>query len=46
MRYKVGDLVHDVAYKAFAEVMEYRQTPAKAESAKPSDLRLAFPPST
>jgi hypothetical protein len=45
MRYNVGDLVHNVAYKAFAEVMEYRQTPAKPNPA-PSDLRLAFPPST
>ena len=27
MRYKVGDPVHDVAYRAFAEVMNYRQTP-------------------
>ena len=38
-------LVHDVAYKAFAEVMDYRQTPAEAKP-KPNDLRLAFPPST
>jgi hypothetical protein len=45
MRYNVGDLVHDVAYKAFAEVMNYRQTPPKAKP-KPNDLRLAFPPST
>jgi hypothetical protein len=45
MRYKIGDAVHDVAYKAFAEVMEYRQTPAKPNPT-PSDLRLAFPPST
>jgi hypothetical protein len=45
MRYNVGDLVHDVAYQAFAEVMNYRQTPPK-DNPPPSDLRLAFPPST
>jgi hypothetical protein len=45
MRYNVGDLVHDVAYKAFDEVMNYRQTPAQPKQ-PPSDLRLAFPPST
>jgi hypothetical protein len=45
MRYNVGDLVHDVAYKAFDEVMNYRQTPPKPKQ-DPSDLRLAFPPST
>jgi hypothetical protein len=45
MRYTVGEAVHDVAYKAFAEVMAYRQTPPAPKPA-PSDLRLAFPPST
>lgn len=45
MRYQIGEAVHDVAYRAFAEVMNYRQTPAEPK-AKPSDLRLAFPPST
>lgn len=45
MRYKIGEAVHDVAYRAFEEVMNYRQTPA-AEKPKPTDLRLAFPPST
>ena len=45
MRYKIGEPVHDVAYHAFDEVMDYRQTPAKANP-PPSDLRLAFPPST
>lgn len=45
MRYQVGEAVHDVAYKAFAEVMNYRLTPP-AEKPKPNDLRLAFPPST
>jgi ferritin-like protein len=44
-RYKIGDAVHDIAYKAFAEVMDYRQTPAEPKP-KPNDLRLAFPPST
>jgi hypothetical protein len=45
MRYQVGEAVHDVAYRAFAEVMNYRQTPAEPKP-KPNDLRLAFPPST
>jgi hypothetical protein len=45
MRYNIGEAVHDVAYRAFAEVMNYRQTPA-APKPKPNDLRLAFPPST
>jgi hypothetical protein len=44
-RYAIGDAVHDVAYKAFAEVMAYRQMPAQPKP-KPNDLRLAFPPST
>jgi hypothetical protein len=45
MRYRKGEPVHAVAYRAFEEVMNYRQTPAR-ENPKPSDLRLAFPPST
>jgi ferritin-like protein len=45
MRYKIGDPVHDIAYKAFAEAMAYRQMPAEPKP-KPNDLRLAFPPST
>jgi hypothetical protein len=45
MRYKIGEPVHSVAYRAFAEVMEYKQKPAKPNP-KPNDLRLAFPPST
>ena len=45
MRYNIGDPVHAVAYRAFEEVMNYRQTPAKPNP-PPSDLRLAFPPST
>jgi hypothetical protein len=45
MRYKVGDPVHDVAYRAFAEVMNYRQMPPEPKP-EPNDLRLAFPPST
>ncbi|HMG47101.1 MAG TPA: ferritin-like domain-containing protein [Allosphingosinicella sp.] len=45
MRYDVGDAVHDVAYKAFAEVMNYKQKPPEPKP-KPNDLRLAFPPST
>jgi len=45
MRYTIGEAVHDVAYKAFAEVMTYKQLPAEPKQ-KPNDLRLAFPPST
>lgn len=45
MRYKVGDAVHDVAYKAFAEAMTYLQKPVEPKP-EPNDLRLAFPPST
>lgn len=47
MRYKVGEAVHDVAYRAFEEVMTYRQTWDEPKpKPKPNDLRLAFPPST
>jgi hypothetical protein len=45
MRYKIGDPVHDVAWRAFSEVMAYRQE-KEAEKPAPNDLRLAFPPST
>ncbi|RYY85094.1 MAG: hypothetical protein EOO15_17875 [Chitinophagaceae bacterium] len=43
--YEPGKLVYDTAWDAFAEVLKARgeQVPAKP---KPSDLRLAFPPST
>ncbi|MFL6845462.1 MAG: ferritin-like domain-containing protein [Allosphingosinicella sp.] len=47
MRYKVGEAVHDVAYRAFEEVMIYRQQWDEPKpKSKPNDLRLAFPPST
>ena len=43
--YPTGKLVYDAAWDAFAEVLKARgeQVPEKP---KPSDLRLAFPPST
>ena len=45
--FRTGDLVHDVAWQAYVNVLAYRNpdqpTPEKPE---PSDIRLAFPPST
>ena len=41
-----GDKVHDIAYKAYAKVMENRGKTVPAEPPAPDDLRLAFPPST
>ncbi len=45
MGYKVGDLVYDVAWNAYIAVLQERNRPIPAKP-KPSDLRLAFPPST
>ena len=43
--FKEGDKVADIAYQAFAKVMQHRgKTPP--EPAPPSMLRLVFPPST
>lgn len=45
--YKEGELVHDVAWKAYCEVLKHRDPNTKLpEKPKPNDLRLAFPPST
>ena len=43
--YEKGELVYDVAWKAYRAVLEKRGLPVP-EKPKPSDLRLAFPPST
>jgi hypothetical protein len=43
--YEKGELVYDVAWKAYRAVLEKRGMP-EPEKPKPSDLRLAFPPST
>lgn len=43
--YDKGELVYDVAWKAYRKVLEKRGLPVP-EKPKPSDLRLAFPPST
>ena len=43
--YAKGDLVYDVAWNAYTEVLKKRGVPVPAKP-KPSDLRLAFPPST
>lgn len=45
MYYDKGDLVYDVAWNAFRKVLEARGEKAPPKP-KPSDLRLAFPPST
>jgi hypothetical protein len=43
--YAKGELVYDVAWNAYAEVLKKRGVKVP-EKPKPSDLRLAFPPST
>jgi hypothetical protein len=44
--YSQGEKVHDVAWKAYAAVMQTRGTPVSDEPPAPSTLRLVFPPST
>jgi hypothetical protein len=46
MPYKEGEKVHDVAYRAYVEVMKKRGQTPPADPPAPDDLRLAFPPST
>jgi hypothetical protein len=41
-----GEGVHAVAYRAYLQVMQHRGKPAPAEPPPPTDVRLAFPPST
>jgi hypothetical protein len=45
MSYNAGDLVYDVAWNAYIAVLQARNRPIPAKP-KPSDIRLAFPPST
>jgi hypothetical protein len=45
MTYNEGELVYDVAWNAYIAVLQERQMPIPAKP-KPSDIRLAFPPST
>ena len=43
MRLRGGEVVHDVAYRAYLQVMQHRgKTPAETPP-PPSDIRLAFP---
>jgi hypothetical protein len=46
MPFEAGDLVHDVAYRAYLEVMKKRGKTPPPKPPAPSDIRLAFPPST
>jgi hypothetical protein len=45
MAYNTGELVYDTAWNAYIAVLQERNRPIPAKP-KPSDLRLAFPPST
>jgi hypothetical protein len=45
LRYDVGDRVYDVAWKAYVQVLTFREQPIP-DKPKDSELRLAFPPST
>jgi hypothetical protein len=46
MPYKEGEVVHDVAYRAYLQVMQHRGKKPPETPPPPSDIRLAFPPST
>jgi Ferritin-like len=46
MPFKAGELVHDVAYRAYLAVMSKRGKTPPPKPPAPSDIRLAFPPST
>ena len=41
-----GEPVHAVAYRAYTRVMQHRHKEPPAQPPPPSDVRLAFPPST
>jgi hypothetical protein len=45
LEYAEGELVYDIAWKAYCEVLTKRQQNIPDKPA-PSDFRLAFPPST
>lgn len=45
--FKAGDFVYDIAWEAFTKVLQQRNPEAPIpEKPAPSDIRLAFPPST
>lgn len=46
MSFKAGEVVHDVAYRAYLQVMQKRQQNPPPTPPPPTDIRLAFPPST
>jgi hypothetical protein len=46
MDYEKGEVVHDVAYRAYLQVMQYRKQTPPPNPPPPTDIRLAFPPST
>jgi Ferritin-like len=41
-----GELVHDVAWRAYTAVMHHRGEAVPVHKPQPSDIRLVFPPST
>jgi hypothetical protein len=41
-----GELVHDVAWRAYTAVMQHRGEAVPVQKPQPSDIRLVFPPST
>ncbi len=45
LEFKSGDYVYDVAWKAYTEVLKHRKKTVP-QMPEPSDIRLAFPPST
>jgi hypothetical protein len=46
MSFKAGEVVHDVAYRAYLQVMQHRKQNPPPKPPPPTDIRLAFPPST
>jgi hypothetical protein len=46
MEFAQGELVHDVAYRAYLKVMQHRGKTPPPNPPPPSAIRLAFPPST
>jgi len=46
MDFAAGEVVHNVAYRAYLQVMQHRGQKPPETPPPPSDIRLAFPPST
>ena len=46
LEFAAGDLVHDVAYRAYLKVMQHRGKTPPPNPPPPDPIRLAFPPST